>query len=79
LRFADEQPVEALNIRRRREAERRDAQSKELARETWVRQGGDASQFAAAYRELSAEKRKVELGEAEAEARASSIRSWRDF
>jgi len=80
LDFQDTSPVEALSIRRRREAERRDAQSKELARETWVRQGGDASQFAAAYKELSAERRKAELAEAENAARhASASAMWRTF
>jgi hypothetical protein len=80
LDFQDNSPVEALNIRRRREAERRERDARELAQATWIRQGGDASQFEAAYKQLSAVKRKEQMVEAEAEARASSLRSmWRDF
>ena len=78
--FQDNSSVEALNIRRRREAERRERDARELAQATWIRQGNDASQFEAAYKQLSAVKRKEQMVEAEAEARASSLRSmWRDF
>ena len=79
LNFQDNSPAEALNIRRRREAERRERVAQELARESWVRQGGDASQFEAAYKDLSAERRKAQMAEAENEARAASWRDWRDF
>jgi hypothetical protein len=79
LDYQDTRPVEALNIRRRREAERRERDAQELARESWVRQGGDASKFEAAYKELSAERRKAALAEAENEALAASLRDWRDW
>src|SRR5215212_8280888 len=75
LDFQDNSPAEALNIRRRREAERRERDAEELALGTWLQSGGEESQFRAAWRELSAEKRKAALAEAEAEARAAS---WRD-
>ena len=60
LDYQDTRPVEALNIRRRREAERREP----------VR---------GRVKELSAERRKAALAEAENEALAASLRDWRDW
>src|SRR5215211_4948770 len=79
LAFPEREPQVALEVRLRLEAEKREAASEELARRTWQRQGGDASQFQRAYRELSADRRKEAMAAAEEAARACSNRSWRDF
>jgi|SRR5215203_272430 len=78
LAFPEREPQVALEVRLRLEAEKREAASEELARQTWLRQGGDASQFLRAYRELSADRRKEAMAAAGEAARSASFRRMRE-
>jgi hypothetical protein len=52
LDFGDTHPTEALSIRNQHEQRLREERARDLLRETYIAQGGDASTFAKHYQQL---------------------------
>jgi len=76
--FEEREPQLALTVRLRDEAAKRDRERKDLMRETYVRQGGDLSQFEAAYRQLAESQRRQALEQAENDVKGASFRRMRE-
>jgi hypothetical protein len=74
LRFAEEQPAEALTIRTRHERRVREQESKTLLRETWLQQGGDAVEFERQHKKLQDAQAGQRLRELDEESRLSFAR-----
>jgi hypothetical protein len=79
LDWRSEHPTEAFEVREAHERERRQREAEEVAKETWLRQGGDASQFRKAYDELTRDARKEALKRTEEERQAWHKRAARSF
>ena len=78
LEWRDQNPGEAHRVSERLNTERLEAAQREDARAEWLRQGGDAKDFESAYGELSAERKKERLAEADRAARDGTMRLIRD-
>jgi hypothetical protein len=61
--FADEHPDEALTIRNQHDQRVREERARDLLKETYIAQGGDASTFAKHYQQLRDERATEELRE----------------
>jgi hypothetical protein len=74
LRFAEEQPSEALAICARHEHRVREQESKKLLKETWLAQGGDATEFERQHQKLQDAQAGQCLRELDEESRLSFAR-----
>jgi hypothetical protein len=80
LEWRDANREQAFHIKRAYEAHVREEQAKDTLKSQWLADGGDVSQFQAAYEKMSAAKRTEKLKAMEEEARSASQRDmWRSF
>jgi hypothetical protein len=79
LDWRSQHPSEAFEVRQAHETQRRLFEAEEVAKETWIRQGGDASQFKRAYDELTRDARKQALRRTEEERQDWHRRASRAF
>jgi hypothetical protein len=75
LEYADTHPSEALAIRARHESAQREAESKKLLKETWLAQGGDATEFERQHQKHQDEHAGQRLRDLDDETRLSFARS----